>query len=76
MEHLRERGKVRAIGISTRFSDDPAQVCAELMLKNDPELFDVVMLKYGILNQHAADKILPLAVEHNVGVMNMAVIRE
>ena len=34
------------------------------------------MLKYGILNQYAAKEALPLAKKHNIGVINMAVIRE
>ena len=34
------------------------------------------MLKYGILNQHASKIIMPLAIENNIGIMNMAVIRE
>ena len=76
MERLREQGKVRAVGISTRYVMDPAQVTGELALVRNPELFDVVMLKYGILNQHVAERMLPLAIEHNVGVMNMATIRE
>ena len=76
MRCLREQGKVRAVGISTRYSADPAQVTGELALKNNPDLFDVVMLKYGILNQHAAQEMFPLAIKHNVGVMNMAAIRD
>ena len=32
-------------------------------------------MKYGILNQTAADKALPLAMEHNVGIVNMAAVR-
>ena len=76
MDSLREQGKVRSVGISTRFAMDPAQVTGELALERNPDLFDVVMLKYGILNQHAAARMLPLAIEHDVGVMNMAAIRE
>jgi L-galactose dehydrogenase len=76
MERLREHGKVRAVGISTRYVMDAAQVTADLALERNPELFDVVMVKYGILNQHAAVRMLPRAIEHDVGVMNMAVIRE
>ena len=76
MERLREQGKVRSVGISTRYVVDAAQVTADLALERDPELFDVVMVKYGILNQHAAERMLPRAIEHNVGVMNMAAIRE
>ena len=76
MQRLRERGKVRAVGISTRYVMDPAQVTGQLALERNPELFDVVMLKYGILNQHVARRMLPLAIEHDVGVMNMAAIRD
>ncbi len=76
MERLREQGKVRAVGISTRYVMDPAQVTGDLALERNPELFDVVMVKYGILNQHAAVRMLPRAIEHDVGVMNMAVVRE
>lgn len=76
MVRLREEGKVRAVGISTRYAADPAQVTGERALMEDPDLFDVVMLKYGMLNQHAAAEMFPLAIEHDVGVMNMATIRD
>ena len=33
------------------------------------------MLKYGILNQYAAKEALPLAIEHGVGILNMAAVR-
>ena len=33
------------------------------------------MLKYGILNQYAAKETLPLAMKHNVGILNMASVR-
>ena len=75
MERLKEQGKFRAIGVSTRYASDPPQASAEAALKTYPELFDVVMLKYGILNQHAAKEMLPLALEHDVGIMNMASVR-
>ena len=76
LDSLREQGKIRFTGLSTRFALDPEQIVAELALKNNPELFDVIMLKYGILNQHAAKTIMPLAIKNNLGIMNMAVIRE
>ena len=34
-----------------------------------------LMLKYGILNLYAAKEALPLALEHNVGIINMAAVR-
>jgi aryl-alcohol dehydrogenase-like predicted oxidoreductase len=33
------------------------------------------MLKYGILNQRAVAEALPLAMEHGVGILNMAAVR-
>ncbi len=75
MERLKSEGKIRSIGFSSRFSEDPAQKGIELGLSKHPELWDVVMLKYGILNQSAAAKILPLAQNHNIGVINMAAVR-
>ena len=76
LSSLKEKGKIRFIGLSTRFKEDPEQLVAELAVKNNPELFDVIMLKYGILNQYAATTIMPLAIQNNIGIMNMAVIRE
>jgi aryl-alcohol dehydrogenase-like predicted oxidoreductase len=76
LSSLKEKGEIRFIGLSTRFKEDPAQLVASLAVKNNPELFDVIMLKYGILNQYAATTIMPLAIKNNIGIMNMAVIRE
>ena len=75
MEQLRDEGKLRFIGISTRYAADPSQAGAEVALKTYPGLWDVVMLKYGILNQHAAKEMLPAAIKHGIGVMNMAALR-
>ena len=75
LEALRIAGKVRYIGLSTPFVQDPAQEVARVALTEHPSLWDVVMLKYGILNQHAANEILTLAARHDVGVMNMAAVR-
>ena len=76
LKSLKEKGEIRFIGLSTRFSLDPEQIVAKLAVQNNPELFDVIMLKYGILNQYAATTIMPLAIKNNIGIMNMAVIRE
>ena len=72
---LKEQGKVRAVGLSERYIADAAHDAVTLGLQRDPQFWDVLMLKYGILNQVAADKALPLALKHNVGVMNMAAVR-
>ena len=72
---LRNAGKVRYVGLSTPFVHDPAQEVARIALTENPAMWDVVMLKYGILNQHAANEILTLADRYDVGVMNMAAVR-
>ena len=75
MERLREEGKIRYIGLSVQYATDPAQGVVDLAIKSDPDLWDVLMLKYGLLNQSVAKEVFPLAIEHGVGIMNMAAIR-
>jgi L-galactose dehydrogenase len=73
MQRAREAGKVRFLGITERFFADPAHEMLPLALADD--LFDTVMLKYGILNQAAARQVLPMAAARDVGVINMASVR-
>ena len=75
LQRLCEQGKVRFKGFSTRYIADPAQEIVPFALERDPDLWDVVMLKYGILNQIMAKEALPLAIEHDIGVLNMASVR-
>jgi L-galactose dehydrogenase len=75
LERLRERGLVGHRGFSLRYIVDPAQCGATAGLTKAPGLWDVIMLKYGILNQYAAKEMLPLALEHNIGILNMAAVR-
>ena len=75
LEQLCEQGKARFKGFSTRYIADPAQEIVPCALNRHPELWDVVMLKYGILNQIMAKEGLPLAAERDVGVLNMASVR-
>ena len=75
LERLREQGKIGHIGFSTRYIDDPSQEAAHVGLDHAPPVWDVVMLKFGILNQHVARECLPLALKHDVGILNMAAVR-
>ena len=75
LERMRDQGKVRFRGFSTRYIADPAQEIVPYALRSDPDLWNVVMLKYGILNQIMARDAMPLAVENGVGVLNMASVR-
>ena len=56
LERLQAQGKVQFKGFSTRYIADPAQEILPVALRAHPALWDVVMLKYGILNQIAAKR--------------------
>ena len=75
MKRLQAQGKIRFIGLTEVLRRDPKHEAVSLALRSHPELWDVVMLKYGVLNQWAAREALPLAQQHNVGVINMAPVR-
>lgn len=75
LKRFQEQGKIRFIGFSERFMVEPDHKAAVLALRSHPEIWDTIMLKYGILNQYAAKEALPLALEHNVGIINMAAVR-
>ena len=75
MERLREQGKFGFIGLSAQYASDPKQAVAQACVKRHPELWDVLMVKYGLLNQSLAKEVLPLAIQHDIGIMNMAAIR-
>ena len=72
---LKEQGKIRFLSLSERFISDPGHQVIVTGLKRDPQLWDVIMFKYGILNQWAAREALPLAQQTGTGVMNMAAVR-
>jgi len=73
VERLREQGKVRFIGITEYFFPDPAHKMLALALEDD--LWDTIMVKYGIMNLAAERQVLPRARERNVGVLNMSPVR-
>ena len=77
LKQLQQAGKVRFIGFSEQYpgDNDPKQQASVLALKTHPDMWDTIMLKYGIINQYAAKEALPLAIEHGVGILNMAAVR-
>jgi len=75
LRRLHDEGVARHIGFSERFPLDTSHRAASTALSRHPEIWDVVELKYGILNQLANREALPLALEHDVGVINMAAVR-
>lgn len=72
---LKQEGKIQHIGFSQTLRREPKFESLMLALENNPELWDVVMLKYGIMNQWAARHALPLVKKHGIGIINMAVVR-
>lgn len=67
------QGKIGYIGITETAADDPEHRMLETALAED--LFDTCMIKHGILNQVPAQRVLPLAEAHRVGVFVMASVR-
>ena len=61
---LKEQGKVRLVGFSEMMTDDPKHTVPQTALEQHPDIWDTIMLKYGILNQYAAKYVLPLAQKH------------
>ena len=75
IERLKQAGKIRLAGFSERMGDDlEHQVTIDAVTRH-PSFWDVSMLRYGILNQCARDRALPLAAEHGLAVMNMSPAR-
>jgi len=72
---LKEQGKVGHIGFTQTIKREPRFEGVMKALEGDPGLWDVVMLKYGIMNQQAAKEALPLAKKLDIGIVNMAVVR-
>jgi aryl-alcohol dehydrogenase-like predicted oxidoreductase len=69
MVKLREQGKVRFIGISELSEADGTH---EILQKAVPSgAFDVVMLTINFLLQTAAEKVIPLCRQHDVGTVVM-----
>lgn len=75
LRKLKEQGKARLIGFSQMMTEDPKLTVPVAALKEHPDLWDSIMLKYGILNQYAAKEALPLAQNHGVAILNMAPVR-
>lgn len=73
MQELQQAGKVRFLGITETFaSDDKHETMQAVMPRN---LFDVAMVGYNVLSAAPALTVLPLAQQHDVGVVIMCAVR-
>ena len=75
MQRLKEQGKTRFLGVTEMLPKDPKHEGMSVAIQRDPDIWDSVMLKYGIMNQWAAKNALPAAVDSSIGVLNMAPVR-
>jgi aryl-alcohol dehydrogenase-like predicted oxidoreductase len=73
LERLRDEGKVRFLGITESSRGDPGHQMLEMALADD--LFDTIMVVYSPFNPTAGEKVLPLALQLDTGVIAMAVAR-
>ena len=67
MQKLKDEGKVRFVGISTRGEDMPLAVI-------ESGFFDTLQLAYSIPDQRMAVRVFDEAKKHNIGVINRSVL--
>ena len=73
MRRLKEQGKIRFIGVTEGFVQDPSHTVLRESLKEN--LWDVVMAGFSLLNPSARKTVLPLTKEAGVGMLNMFAVR-
>jgi len=74
LDQMRSEGKIRFLGITESSVLDPTHRMLERALED--EFFDSIMLAYDPCNVTAADTVLPLAREKDVGVVIMGAARQ
>jgi aryl-alcohol dehydrogenase-like predicted oxidoreductase len=73
MRRLKQQGKIRLIGVTEGFVQDPQHRMLQNSLKED--LWDVVMVGFNLLNPSARKTVFPLALKRHVGTLNMFAVR-
>lgn len=73
VEKLREAGKIRFVGVTEHFFRDHEHQMLDAAVAED--IWDTIMVKYGILNLSAERAILLQARQKNIGVLNMSAVR-
>ncbi|HME54480.1 MAG TPA: aldo/keto reductase [Candidatus Lokiarchaeia archaeon] len=72
-QEAKDRGKIRFIGITEFFDEDPGHEMLQRAMEDD--CWDVIMTGFNILNQSARDRVLKKAIEKNIGVLVMFAVR-
>ncbi len=70
---MRDKGKIRFLGITEAFAADPSHILLETAVEDD--CWDVIMVGFNLLNQSARDKVLRRSIEKNLGVLDMFAVR-
>jgi aryl-alcohol dehydrogenase-like predicted oxidoreductase len=73
MRRLREQGKIRFIGVTEGFVQDPSHQMLQRGLQED--LWDVVMVGFNLLNPSARSTVFSTTRDKGVGVLNMFAVR-
>ena len=73
MRRLKEQGKIRFIGVTEGFVQDPSHTVLRESLQEN--LWDVVMAGFSLLNPSARKTVLSLTREAGVGMLNMFAVR-
>jgi L-galactose dehydrogenase len=70
---LRAEGKIRAIGVTEHFVEDPIHSMLQQALQDN--CWDVIMVGFNLLVPWARRNIFPLAKKQDVGVIGMCAVR-
>jgi L-galactose dehydrogenase len=73
MRRLKEQGKIRFIGVTEGFVQDPRHEMLQESLQKD--LWDVVMVGYNLLNPSARNSVFPSTQQKQIGMLNMFAVR-
>ncbi len=70
---MRRQGKIRSVGITERFPNDPTHTVLRQALKDDE--WDVIMIGFNLLNPCARKEVFHATQKQGVGVINMYAVR-
>ena len=73
MQQAQRDGLVRFTGATERYETDFVHTALERALRED--VFDVVMVGHNLISPGGLRNVMPLAAEHNVGVVVMCAVR-
>ena len=70
---MRQQGKIRAVGITERFPNDPTHTVLRQALED--EEWDAIMIGFNLLNPCARKDVFRVTQKQGVGVINMYAVR-